>query len=98
MNVQGAEAVVRIPEKQISFKTSQPEPRESESINFSESIAVVAEGNWQAMKAMESFSPKFLGGNSEEMSDEKIGKLFSSALDHLENVVKGDVEKKDGFE
>jgi len=98
MNVKGVEAVVSIPEKQISFKISKPEPGESESINFPESIAVVAESNWQAMKAMESLSPKFLGGNSEEMSDEKIGKLFSSALDHLENVVKEDVEKKEGFE
>ena len=50
------------------------------------------------MKAMESLSPKFLGGNSEEMSDEKIGKLFSSALDYLENVFVEDVEKQEGYE
>ena len=32
------------------------------------------------------------------MSDEKIGKLFSSALDYLENVFIEDVEKKEGYE
>ena len=58
----------------------------------------MAESNWQAMKAMESLSPKFLGGNSEEVSDAEIEKLFSRALDYLENVFIEDVEKKEGYE
>ncbi len=98
LKIKGVKAVVKIPEEQIFLKVSEPEPGESESINFPESIAVVAESNWQAMKAMESLSPKFLGGNSEEMSDEKIVKLFSSALDYLENVFIEDVEKQEGYE
>ena len=85
-------AVVKIPEEQIFLKVSKPEPGESESINFPESIAVVAESNWQAMKAMEKLSPKFLGGNSEEVSDAEIEKLFSRALDYLENVFIEDVK------
>ena len=98
MKVKGVEAVVKIPEEQIFLKVSEPEPGESESINFPESIAVVAESNWQAMKAMEKLSPKFLGGNSEEVSDAEIEKLFSRALDYLENVFIEDVEKKEGYE
>ena len=84
-------AVVKIPEEQIFLKVSEPEPGESESINFPESIAVVAESNWQAMKAMEKLSPKFLGGNSKGVSDAEIEKLFSRSLDYLENVFIEDV-------
>ena len=98
LKIKGVKAVVKIPEEQIFLKVSEPEPGESESINFPESIAVVAESNWQAMKAMEKLSPKFLGGNRKGVSDAEIEKLFSRALDYLGNVVKEDVEKKEGFE
>ena len=77
LKIKGVKAVVKIPKELISLKVSEPEPGESESINFPESIAVIAESNWQAMKAMEKLSPKFLGGNSEEVSDAEIEKLFS---------------------
>ena len=91
-------AVVKIPEEQIFLKVSEPEPGESESINFPESITVVAESNWRAIKAMEKFSPKFLGGNTKEVSDAEIEKLFSRWLDYLENVSIEGVEKKEGYE
>ena len=55
MKVKGVKAVVKIPEKQVYL------------MEFPESIAVVAGSNWQAMKAMESLSPEFSGGNSEEI-------------------------------
>ena len=98
MKVRGVKAVIPIPEKKISLKVSPPQPGDSESINFPESITTLAESNWQAMKAIEVLSPKFLVGNTEEMNDENIEDLFSTALNYLESVNIEDVEKKEGYE
>ena len=43
LKIKGVKAVVKIPEEQIFLKVSEPEPGESESIIFPESIAVFAE-------------------------------------------------------
>ena len=47
LSVKGVKAVVPIPSQQVTLK------------NYPESIAVVAESNWQAVKGMEILNPVF---------------------------------------
>ena len=73
MKVKKVKAVVKIPEKRVY------------SMEFPESIAVVAGSNWQAIKGMEKLSPEFSGGNSEEIDDKKIEESFSEILANLDD-------------
>ena len=71
LNVNGVKAVVPIPGQQVVLK------------KYPEAIAVVASSNWQAMKGMEVLNPIFKGGDTLNLSSNKIDKIFKQEINKI---------------
>ena len=71
LSVRGVKAVVPIPSQQVTLK------------NYPESIAVVAESNWQAVKGMEILNPVFKGGDTLNLSSNIIEGKFQEEINKI---------------